>query len=358
MNQKLVPDVYMNELYLRHQDAIEGVHKTKKNKRLESADDLNFKIPKSHEAMLQLSFNYNQLRFIAKYHKLKVGGTKTTLFTRTCTFLWLSYYAIKIQRVFRGTIERLYIKIHGPAVKNRALCTNDSDCVTMDELSKLPFDQFYSFRDNDQFIYGFNLTSIYTLRKQKPNNIKLRNPLSVLNPYNRNEIPDEVFIELDNLIKLSKILKKSIVLEFVEEMKLSDEKLIEHKALTLFQNIDALGNYSEHTWFMSLSKMRLCKLVRELMDIWNYRAQITAEIKRNICPPNGDPFRNTLTSLIMEDSIQTTRELTLEVLDKFVTSGIDQDSKCLGAYYVLGALTLVNDNAAVALPWLYQSFVF
>ena len=27
----------------------------------------------------------------------------------------------------------------------------------------------------------------------------------------------------------------------------------------------------------------------------------------------------------------------------------------LGAYYVLGALTLVNDQAAIALPWLFQS---
>jgi hypothetical protein len=45
----------------------------------------------------------------------------------------------------------------------------------------------------------------------------------------------------------------------------------------------------------------------------------------------------------------------LNVLFKMVNTGIDRDNKCLGAYYVLGALTLVNDSAAQALPWLYQS---
>jgi hypothetical protein len=49
------------------------------------------------------------------------------------------------------------------------------------------------------------------------------------------------------------------------------------------------------------------------------------------------------------------RKVILEVLEKFVNNGIDNDSKSLGAYYVLGALTLVNEEAAMSLPWLFQS---
>jgi len=45
-------------------------------------------------------------------------------------------------------------------------------------------------------------------------------------------------------------------------------------------------------------------------------------------------------------------------LEKFVNSGIDRDSKSLGAYYVLGGLTLVNPSVATALPWLYQSVCY
>ena len=40
-----------------------------------------------------------------------------------------------------------------------------------------------------------------------------------------------------------------------------------------------------------------------------------------------------------------------------IPSGIDQDSRSLGALYVLTALTLVSPNAADAMPWLYNSVV-
>ena len=42
-------------------------------------------------------------------------------------------------------------------------------------------------------------------------------------------------------------------------------------------------------------------------------------------------------------------------MEKMVNIGVDKDSKALGAYYVLGALTLVNEEAATSLPWLFQS---
>ena len=56
-----------------------------------------------------------------------------------------------------------------------------------------------------------------------------------------------------------------------------------------------------------------------------------------------------------EMNIDILRKMILDVLEKFVNSGVDKDSKSLGAYYVLGALTLVNQDAAIALPWLFQS---
>ena len=43
------------------------------------------------------------------------------------------------------------------------------------------------------------------------------------------------------------------------------------------------------------------------------------------------------------------------IIEKLVRSGINHDSKCLGANYVLCALTLVSSDAATAIPWLFQS---
>ena len=56
-----------------------------------------------------------------------------------------------------------------------------------------------------------------------------------------------------------------------------------------------------------------------------------------------------------EQNIFNIQKMILPILEKLVNSGLEQDNKALGAYYVLGALTLVNENAASTLPWLYQS---
>ena len=94
-------------------------------------------------------------------------------------------------------------------------------------------------------------------------------------------------------------------------------------------------------------------------DIWNYRAQLSNEIKRDICPPSGDPFRNLSIPYIHNElNMSNVRKVILEVLEKLVNSGADKDSKALGAYYVLGCLTLVNEAASTSLPWLFESFVY
>jgi hypothetical protein len=56
-----------------------------------------------------------------------------------------------------------------------------------------------------------------------------------------------------------------------------------------------------------------------------------------------------------EQNICNIQKVILEVLEKLVNSGVDKDSRTLGACYVLGALTIVNDDAATSLPWLFQS---
>jgi hypothetical protein len=55
------------------------------------------------------------------------------------------------------------------------------------------------------------------------------------------------------------------------------------------------------------------------------------------------------------ENVDDIRNIILDILEKMVNTGIDKDSKCLGAFYVLGALTLVNHDAATSLPWLFQS---
>jgi hypothetical protein len=96
--------------------------------------------------------------------------------------------------------------------------------------------------------------------------------------------------------------------------------------------------------------------MKELYEIWSYRSQINHETRYKICPL-GDPFRYISMSYIhTETNISNIQKVILNVLENLVNTGVDKDSKILGSYYVLGALTLVNDSAATALPWLFQSF--
>lgn len=305
----------------------------------------------NYQDITKHKYSITQLKMFAKHYKLKLSGNKPELMDRIYTFLSLSFHIIKIQKIFRGFITRKYNSLHGPAYKNRSMCTNCSDFVTMESLTEINLHQFFSFKDDDGFIYGFDINSLYNmLHKHK----------ETKNPYNRNTISETVLKNIKKMIRFSKLLKIRLNLEIEDDIKnMSIEKAIELRVLTLFQNIDALGNYSNPQWFLSLTRNNTIKFVRELIDIWDYRAQLSMEIKCNIFPPYGDPFRNlSLYYIQTETDINNIRKIIIQVLENFVNSGIDRDSKSLGAYYVLGALTLVNNSAANALPWLYQSLCY
>jgi hypothetical protein len=289
------------------------------------------------------------LKSFSKHYKLKTTGNKEQLIGRIYSYLYFSCYIIKIQKIFRKSLVIKYKKLHGPACLNRKKCTNTDDFVSMESIEEINFHQFISYKDIDNFIYGFDITSLH--------NLFLRSPDEIRNPYNRNKIPEFVFKNISSIIRLGKILNININLKFEDDTKnLQNEKLIELRAFALFQNIDALGNYSNANWFLSLNRNKLIRFIRELIYFWNDRLQLSNETKRNISPPYGNPFRNlNFNYIILEENLWNVKKVIIEVLEKLVNIGTDKDSKALGAYYVLGALTLVNSDAATSLPWLFQS---
>jgi hypothetical protein len=350
-------DEYMNKLVFKYE---KNIRMNKKLNKMNVEDDqLSILTIHDYDKLTENNYNIQQLKIIAKFYRLKISGNKKELISRIYVFLFLSSYIIKIQKIFRGRLQRKFNAYFGPALNKRDICTNDTDFVTMDDLKDLPYGQFYSFKDNDGRIYGFDIASIYNLIYKNTDTINI-SKIGGINPYNRNKIPTFVMIDLKMIIRTSKILKIKIVLDFDTDIgNVSNAKTVEMRTLSLFQNIDALGNYSSPEWFLTLNRVQLIKFVRELSDIWNYRAQLSNETKQNICPPIGDPFRNINISYIMnEHDLLNIKKIILDLLEKFVNNGVDRDSKTLGAYYVLGALTLVNESAASSLPWLFQSVAY
>jgi hypothetical protein len=317
-----------------------------------SKDETDIKPPtySNYTEVLKINYSLAEIKNFASQYKLKTSGPKRDILCRIFTHLHFSVVSIKIQRFIRGYIVRKYITSHGPAYKDRSLCTNDTDFMTMEPLNDLKFHYFMSYKDDDGFIYGFDMVSLYNLIENSKN--------TITNPYNRKEIPKTFIIGFDTVLRFAKCLKVVMNLNIEADI-ITPTQSVELRALDLFQKIDALGNYSDPQWFLSLNRNQLLKFMRELYDIFLYRAQLIAEVKRNICPPHGEPFYN-----VNLHYIQHTPEFfdaqcfVLSIMEKFVNHGINIDSKSLGAYYVLSALTLVNESAAVALPWLYQSVVY
>lgn len=353
-NNKVVIEEYFNAISTNCKNKMPNITKSIK------IDDFDIITPTINNYYEMTKYNYNlqQLKSFAKNYNLKISGNKKELTSRLYTYLRLSYFIIKIQKVFKGFLQRKYNKIKGPGFKNVSLCTNNSDFITMEELKNIKPCQFFSYKDEDGFIYGFDIASLYTLIFKngilEDGNKKL---IGGQNPYNRKNISEEVIKNIKLFVRLSKTLHVKIMLDVEDDIQnITTEKFVELRAISLFQSINALGNYSDAQWFLSLNRNKLIKLVRELIDIWQYRAQLTIIVKRNICPPNGDPFKNQIIQIIhTETNIINLKNIILEILEKLVNSGINQDSKALGAYYVLAALTLVNETAASTLPWLFES---
>ena len=325
----------------------------KKSGRVKISED-NFKILSFNEYdNITEKYNYNvsQLKRMLSHYKLKKGGNKEILVERLYKFLKYSNFVVKIQKVIRGFFIRKYIEAHGEGFKHRDKCVNQCDFVTLEDIKEIPYNQYFSYRDEDECIYGFDICSLY-------NHIMRGKQVSV-NPYNRKPIPRPVILTIRKFLRLSHInkIKVKIIVEDESE-NLSEQKKFELDSLSLFQTINELGHYSDSKWFTTLSRVQMIRFIRELHEIWTFRANLSVEVKRSIVPPLGNPFTNVNLNTIQTNPLNKIRTSTLEIIKTLVKNGINNDSKGLGAYYVLASLTLVNIDAAAAMPWLFEAVAY
>ena len=129
----------------------------------------------------------------------------------------------------------------------------------------------------------------------------------------------------------------------------------EQKLNNVFHEIDLLGNYTNVNWFKILSTRKKVIFLKELHDIWIYRANIDLQVKLEIYP-DGDPFLNLNIHLFSNNyNVNNLNNICVNIIENFVLYGQNNNSKSLGALYILSALTMVSSDAAEAMPWLYES---
>jgi hypothetical protein len=336
-----------------------------KGKHKVSKENFNILKIKDYEKMKTNNYNTNQLKAMIKYYKgnnsknsknksksriLQTSQAKAGLVFQLYNYLKFSHFCIKIQKIARGHFVRKLNKLKGDGLLKRSECVNQMDFLLLNDIKNINYNQFISYTDKDNFTYGFDICSLWNLLNE--------HQTKKMNPFNRNLIPENmrnILIEIKRLTNI--VTGKEINIEINTKMEnLSDAKKIEHRTLTLFQTIDYYGYITNINWFLSLRKTDLLYLLRELIDIWRYRAQLTESTKKNIFPTTGNPFYNVNWNYFRTLNEIGLKQKLLIIFENIINSGINEQFKQLGAIYVLGAITMVNKNAAEALPWLYESF--
>ena len=321
---------------------------------LDGLDNLaNVEIPtlKNYKNFKEKKNSVSQLKMICSHYKLKITGNKEQLTNSIYNLLNHTSSALKIQRIWKKYCFKKYHLLHGPARHNRSLCVNETEFYTMDSLESIPYKYFFSYKDKDDMIYGFDILYLNKLINKRND---ANSGCASTNPYNRKDIPNRIKFQIKKYLQYGKFIGKEIEMEPKKEGVVK-KNTIEMRIKSLFHEMDILGNYTNADWFLSLDKFKVTQFLKYLYDIWDYRASIEERIKIEICPPYGNPFMGLNTYNLMDFPLDGVLMIASNAMEQFIIKGINTQSKVLGSNYVLCALTLVSPAAADALPWLYYS---
>ena len=301
-----------------------------------------------------------ELRTIAKSCGLSSYFKKTILIEKLENYFQQSILCEKIQKVFRGSLVRQCLKLQGPALKNRAICVNDTDFITLEPLCEIDIYSFFSYKI-DSFIYGCNISSLAEYIKK--NGLKQQ-------PYNRTPFPDETINDFTRLYQLTNLLyektgdvKQNTLLlmdirepENIEDqvrIKLADirNKPAGLRIQELFMEIDYLGNYTNSVWFSQLSVEQYIFFYRKLFGIWG---TLPDDIKKKIYIL-GHPFAGHQRDGVSIRDFTYIQQACLFVFENFVYGTTDIEYRKIGTLHALSALTFVSRGARDSMYWLYES---
>ena len=338
-----------------------------------------------------------QLKQLAKKYKLHVTGTKPIIIGRLDKYFRDSIMAIKIQKITRGYMVRIFFKLKGPGFKDKKLCNNDTDFITLEPLKEIPLPLFFSYSDKNYFTYGINVFSIVQ---------SLRNSVKLNNPYNREKMDETTLINALSVYRMAIILFPELKAEYekfqpttniaTRTTRQTHQNIINTATQTtyqpvlnahymngntnernrfngiqekrncsipqrinnLFTEMDRLGNYTQISWFTNLDRAELIRLYRSIYDIWYYRGQLNYTIRHNISPFH-EPFNSVFNGPVSHANVtyDQIKLAALTVMETLVYCGIDEEYRKIGTFHVLTGLTLVSRPARDAMPWLFESVI-
>jgi hypothetical protein len=267
--------------------------------------------------------------------------------TRSETMASKKTAAEKIWKWYINCRGYYMFRIRGPAYYVRNIATNDSDFFSADPVADISGVMFLSYRDTDNHIYAFDIRSIHTLIHRA--RIQGTSPQ---NPFTRTNLDISVVRRVNKIVK--QLQAHDIVTEWAPLEPPTPEQQLCMKVVDLFHIIDELNYYSSPDWFLSLNLENHLEFYTELHAIWSHRAGLSIQQKNAIVPGFTQLFRHPPWAL-RGQSLVSMQKLNMNTIRILITSATDRNDRILGAMYVVSAMTIVNEDARRAYPWLYES---
>ena len=248
--------------------------------------------------------------------------------------------ARKIQKFWRSRFSRFMAKERGPAFFVRSLCHNDTELASFEPLNSIPNAYFFVIKELKR-LWGFD---IRTLVIQYEEEGKLENP------YTKEVCPIDV-IE-DFKIRVDKLKRWKMPLHYEADSGLTPKQSWNLRVLDVCLRLDMLGYRIATHWFTDLNIDQQKRFYNIIYSMWN---NLSEQSRTSIVPRNtelGELFKWSPDRIQLKSDLDSVRRTNLNVIERIISSALEQSDKTLGAMYSVMCLTQVSYRCRNAYPWL------
>ena len=286
---------------------------------------------------------------------------------------------IKLQKWIKKSLLLFNSRIQGPAlsISKRTLCVNDSDFVSLDELKDIPECDFFSFKDDTGFVYGFHIDSAielifkadetyYENFKKHSANLCYRqfiktlfnhyNKIKIFNPYTRFIIDGTTKLNIIRLYAKHKFplssTQNNLHQNALTPTPVIDTKTtIRNKCFSIFQKIDFQGYFTDTAWLLDEHPKNIKIFYKKLASLWNFEFGLNNTAKYKISRTHN-LFQNLHEILISRSDKYTLLDKVLDIINILVSNGETEGDRNTGCILVLYGLAYINQRCILANPWL------
>ena len=290
--------------------------------------------------MMRCTYPVKRGEFCSRHYKnpKRYEQTSPAVSTR-----FIQSTATMLQRWWKLRKGFVFSKRYTFAYFCRDLCHNDTELATFEPLTTIPNLYFFAIRQSGRF-WGFDIRTLL---------IQYEESHVLMNHYTT-----EVFDQnnLESFRKRLEYLRRwKISLEVQDTVQLNAKQSWSLRVLDVCLRLDMLGYRIATHWFSEMDITQHRKLYAILYTMWSETLGLSEEQKESIVPQysvaSQKLFRLSIANTFKSE-LDSIRRTNLNVIQRLISSAVEQSDKTLGAMYVVMGLATVSERCRSAYPWL------